>query len=222
MSQGRNWCYTLNNYTEEEVASLQALEVPYHIYGKETGEEGTPHLQGYINFAKPTRLSACKKINGRAHWELCKGDSKSNIEYCSKQGDVWTKGVAPSDRHHSGTSSGGKRTREAWEETWRLAKEGKLEEIDPELRLKHYSTLRSIQKDYGKRPDDLAVDSEWKGILWIVGPPGSGKSRYVRETWTRDEIYDKSLNKWWDSYAGEKIALLDDFGKAHGVLRSIS
>lgn len=218
MSQGRNWCFTLNNYTEDEVASIQALEVKYIIYGKEVGENGTPHLQGFINFDKPTRLAACKKINERAHWEICKGSSEQNITYCSKQGDVWSKGVAPKERHLSGTKNGGKRTREVWEETWELAKSGKIEDVDGEIRLRYYSTLRAIQKDYGTRPDDLEVDSGWKGILWIVGQPGTGKSRYVRDTWTRDEIYDKSLNKWWDSYNGEKIALLDDLGKAHEKL----
>lgn len=36
--------------------------------------------------------------------------------------------------------------------------------------------------------------------LWIWGPPGIGKSRYVRDNFT--DIYDKAQNKWWDGYTG--------------------
>lgn len=216
--QTTNWCFTLNNYTEDEVASIQGLDVKYVIYGKEVGESGTPHLQGYVNLSRTQKLSYVTKMIPRAHWTPCNGTPQQNIDYCSKQGDVWTKGVAPKQRMETGGKEGGKRTRETWEKTLELAKNGTLEEIEPELQIKYYSTLRAIKKDYGKRPADLEVDSGWKGILWIVGPPGCGKSKYVRDTWKPDEIYDKSLNKWWDSYGGEKIALLDDFGKAHGVL----
>ena len=118
--QTTNWCFTLNNYTEEEVASIQALDVRYIIYGKEVGEAGTPHLQGYVNLSRTQKLSFVAKLIPRAHWTPCNGTPQQNIECCSKQGDVWTKGVAPKTRMETGGKEGGKRTRETWEKTLEL------------------------------------------------------------------------------------------------------
>lgn len=82
------WCFTLNNYTNEEYDELIRM-VPkyrYYIIGKEKGESGTPHLQGYIEFNEKVRpLSVIN--NKKIHWEKAKGDRKANYEYCSKGGD---------------------------------------------------------------------------------------------------------------------------------------
>jgi len=48
----RAWCYTINNFTEEDRDGLRALTCAYNIFGYERGDEGTPHLQGYVQFAK--------------------------------------------------------------------------------------------------------------------------------------------------------------------------
>jgi hypothetical protein len=89
----KNWCFTINNYTEQDVACLDDIECQYIIYGKETGEtEQTPHLQGYIQMKKKIRLTGLKKLLPKAHWEKAKGDATSNVKYCSKEGNVTTKG----------------------------------------------------------------------------------------------------------------------------------
>lgn len=86
------WCFTLNNYTDKEYdylkTELETLETKY-IIGKEVGENGTPHLQGYVNFIKKVR--PLEKIkNKRIHWEKCKGSEEANIKYCSKDGNYIT------------------------------------------------------------------------------------------------------------------------------------
>lgn len=89
MTISKRWCFTLNNYDETELVSLrQSLsqkEIRYAIFGKEVGDSGTPHLQGYLSSTKAKRLSGVKKLVGdRAHVEVAKGDERQNRSYCSK------------------------------------------------------------------------------------------------------------------------------------------
>ena len=88
MSRSRAYCFTLNNYSEQELSSLLSTPCTYLVVGKEEGAEGTPHLQGYIYFPNGKTLSSLKKISPRAHWELAKGDSLQNYNYCTKDGDL--------------------------------------------------------------------------------------------------------------------------------------
>lgn len=89
-SRLRSACFTLNNYKIEEYDSIirtfNELKFDY-IIGKEVGESGTPHLQGYVVFNRQIRWSRIKKWNNRWHIEKPKGTKKQNIAYCSKDGD---------------------------------------------------------------------------------------------------------------------------------------
>jgi len=79
------WCFTVNNYTFEPVLHST---MDYLVYGRERGESGTPHLQGYVRFKTPKSIVSVKNmIDARAHLEKAKGDEKSNREYCTKDKD---------------------------------------------------------------------------------------------------------------------------------------
>lgn len=88
----KNWCFTLNNYTEDDVERINNLVtsktgVTYVIYGKEVGESGTPHIQGFLTCSKKTRLLGIKGIIGsNPHLESARNVNAS-IEYCKKDGD---------------------------------------------------------------------------------------------------------------------------------------
>lgn len=84
----KNWCFTLNNYNEIEVKELKEIfgSNGSYIMGFETGNSGTPHIQGFISFNNKTRPMELIK-NKRIHWEKCKGSFKDNIKYCSKDGN---------------------------------------------------------------------------------------------------------------------------------------
>lgn len=81
----RNYCFTLNNYTDTEYDDLTKLPCQYIILAKEVGESGTKHIQGYVEFSQRMYLTAIKKFNNRIHWEPRKGTQKQAIDYCKKE-----------------------------------------------------------------------------------------------------------------------------------------
>lgn len=90
--RSRNWFFTLNNYTEDDIKHLEDIDAEY-VFQKEKGENGTPHLQGIIMYANPRTLKSMKKINRRIHWEPSR-DKKASIKYCIKDdtrdGEIYT------------------------------------------------------------------------------------------------------------------------------------
>lgn len=89
--RSRKWCFTVNNYTEEEYDTItQALLGSKYVIGKEVGANGTPHLQGYVEWNNPMSFSSMKKKLPRAHIEKAKGNRDQNIKYCSKENNVAT------------------------------------------------------------------------------------------------------------------------------------
>lgn len=57
-----------------------------YIFQYEKGEEGTPHLQGYVESKIRIRpLMKFSDLPKAFSWRLAKGDKRSNIAYCSKE-----------------------------------------------------------------------------------------------------------------------------------------
>lgn len=204
MSRQRHWCFTLNNYTEDERTAILAWECTYVIIGREVGESGTPHLQGYVRFPAAKRLSSMKKLSPRAHWEAAKGSPAQNRIYCSKDGDYEERGEIP--------KTSGEATKQKYEHAWQMAKQGNLDDICAELRIKHYRTLQKIAMDHMTA---LPSRDECTG-MWIHGPSGTGKSTLARSF--SDNYYLKACNKWWDGYQGEDYVIIEDIGPEHACL----
>lgn len=96
MSRAKNWVFTLNNYTDEDVAALRGVRCEYLVFGREVGEDGTPHLQGYVCFQAAVRFTTAKnRINERAHLEVVRGSPEQAATYCKKEGDFEEFGVLP-------------------------------------------------------------------------------------------------------------------------------
>jgi len=85
----RNWCFTLNNYTQLDIESVENLECKGVDYGKEEGKEGTPHLQGYVCYKSGKTLKQVRALlPAHPHWEPMKGSLAQNEKYCSKEGEL--------------------------------------------------------------------------------------------------------------------------------------
>ncbi len=84
----RSWCFTLNNHTEKDISLISHLFESYKIikiiFQEEMGKNGTPHLQGVIQFKNQFLFSKLKEILPTAHLEKCRS-LKASIKYCSKE-----------------------------------------------------------------------------------------------------------------------------------------
>lgn len=92
--------FTINNYTEEEEATLKSISAPYSIlFGHEVGAKGTPHLQGMIwreDMSRMRRDRTEKLLGGRAHIEVCHAFEES-LAYCCKDVDIYCNQQALND-----------------------------------------------------------------------------------------------------------------------------
>ena len=104
MVQAKRWCFTLNNYTSTEVDYITSLQgsltnhVSYLCFGKEVGEQGTPHLQGYVYFDVAKRFNTVSALLPRCHLEVSRGTPAQAIEYCEKDGDFHEFGERPGNQ----------------------------------------------------------------------------------------------------------------------------
>lgn len=95
-NRSRNWCFTFNNYTEENIISLIdyfKINKYNYVFQEEIGEEKTKHLQGLIMSQTQISFNTLKNFNDKIHWEKCK-KIKNSIDYCTKlqsrNGKVYT------------------------------------------------------------------------------------------------------------------------------------
>lgn len=86
------FCFTINNYTDDDVDrcrnAIGHRGITYLIYGREIGDVGlTPHLQGYLQTTQD-KFDRLKVYFGRhIHLEKQKAASDKARDYCKKDND---------------------------------------------------------------------------------------------------------------------------------------
>lgn len=192
----RNVCFTINNYTTEDLCLLGSDGLwSYIIAGFESGANGTPHIQGYGELTKRMRLSSVKKYLPRAHIEGRKGTQKQAIDYCMKEGSFVSHGDAKSQ---------GKRT--DLDAARQLASDSGMREVTQVCTLQQIKVAEKYLT-YNEDCRDWAPD-----VYWIWGPTGTGKSRAARIICQDMDVFVKNDDsKWWDGYDGHNAVILDDF-----------
>lgn len=67
--------------------------------GQEVGANGTPHLQGYLEFGIRKRLSTIRARLPlgilRAHFEPARSTRSQNYNYCKKEGGIFYESQSP-------------------------------------------------------------------------------------------------------------------------------
>lgn len=214
MSRQRNWCYTLNNYTDEDVLNLKAAKCDYHVFGREVAPStGTHHLQGFIVFAEAKTITAvqkatkCPRISLSAKYKT--STFKQASDYCKKEDEgYYESGVLPMDPKDKGAAA-----QEHYKQLRAAASEGRFDDIDEKSRFCHIKLIehhRFLALKARELPDAGSTN------YWYWGSSGTGKSRKARTE--NPGAYLKMCNKWWDGYTDEKVVFIEDFDKVHSVL----
>lgn len=209
MSKATRFTFTLNNYLPLDVAILTAdnsQHFKYLCFGEEVGEQGTPHLQGYVEFLNGNRLritAVASKLlalglSSQPHVEIAKGTGQQNVTYCSKDGKFFEQGTKPSGQ--------GKRT--DLDVVCAAISDGdsmaELIEKFPSQVVKFRGGLEFLIN--AKNPRRFFKTEVW----WLWGPTGSGKSRHAWDL--APTAYMKcSTHKWWSGYIGQDAVIIDDY-----------
>lgn len=207
--RSRNWTFTLNNPTEEQVpTTLRSKHMRCIAFAREIAPgTGTPHLQGFVCYTNLKSFKLVKKDFPSCHLEIMKGSIAQNVEYISKENRPTVIGDLPMTQAQKGAAN-----KKIFDDAWEAAKANDMDAIPAHLRLRFYGTLKRIAKDFMVRPDPLDELSN----EWIHGPTGTGKSRHTRERFP--DAYYKMANKWWDGYQGEDVVVIEDFDAIHDKL----
>lgn len=217
MSKYRNFCFTINNPTENEQNTiLPTVQCEYTAYKSEIGENGTRHIQGLICFKGPKTFIGCRnKLGGRAHVENMRGTITEALEYVQKE--------ETTDRSEGATPFTERGTRPAGAgcgQGSRTDLEGVYREIElgtrtREIISKFPSEYIKFHKGIQACISALQPVRKWiTKVFWYYGPTGTGKSKEVYEKMYEDEDnwYTKmGSNKWWDGYEGEENVIIDDY-----------
>lgn len=122
VKRSRGWCFTCNNYTQDDIATCMDIDCHYIIVGFEEGENGTPHLQGYVYWKTEHSFKQVKYEFGDSfHIERQKGTKIEAFTYCMKDLDYWEKGDRPRQGHRTDLDAihydlkAGTPVREIWE-----------------------------------------------------------------------------------------------------------
>lgn len=204
----RRFCFTLNNFTEEEYEKTTRFiddYCKYGIVGKEQAPTtGTYHLQGFCNLNKGMRFNNIKsKIANRIHLEKANGTDEQNQIYCKKGGEVFEKGSPVGQGKRSDLAAVVDSIQSGTESIQELAKLHAVAFIKYHTGIKRYLQLT--------KPVSPRMYKTWVYYYW--GPTGTGKSSRALKEATEIEggIYYKPRGLWWDGYQQQDNVIIDDF-----------
>lgn len=199
----KDWCFTINNWEQGDKtgAPLQAIldelkEVcSYFVVGKEKGDSGTPHLQGFLQLKTRTTLKNLKRkmVFKRAHLEKRRASPQEAAQYCKKDGD--------------------------FEEFGAISFQGKRNDLDEIKATVKTGGLRAVAENYSyqhiryaeKYLQYAGEKRNWQPlVIWIHGATGLGKSRAARQI-TSNPFVKNECSKWFHGYDGERHVIFDDF-----------
>ncbi len=221
----RRFGLTLNNPTTVECVQWQtvlsigndaehATDLTFFVMQTEKGDgtditpEGTVHYQAYCEFSKKVSWSTLKTIFGdRIHIVNSRGNSTSNIRYCTKSDTRYTESVICLAGSWGTAKRGGTQLMAALD----IKGGADMEEIDdkyPALVMMHGPKVEGyIARSKGHR-------KEKPKVTILYGLTGCGKSQYCMNVFGTKAYWVSSpagQTVWWGHYMGQKVCIFDDF-----------
>lgn len=209
--QAKNWVFVINNFTQEDIDNVMALENDSDALIAETEHthgDGTPHIQGYVSFSKRVYRNQVSRMLPRAFVDPAKGGWIKNWQYCSKENTVFVE-----KGHELKESQRSDRSFEVMYEAMKTMTPQEFEDAYPRFWVMHRERVMAVMIDNAG-----SKVSTWNGNLssknyWIWGATGLGKSRWAASQGSYNEILKKNCNKWWDGYnlLSHKIVIIEDY-----------
>lgn len=192
--------FTWNNFGEDFETVIAAWGATYAIFQHEVGEEGTPHIQGYLEFDKQQTMGGLKRLHNSVHWEKRRGNQQQAVDYCSKE-----------DTRVSGPYEFGIKKQQ-----------GKRSDLDAakavldaggdvlDIADSDFTAYLKYNKGFDRYKREITKARNWQmEVLVFWGPPGTGKTRKAFEE--HPDAFFKPDGDWWDGYTGQDTVVIDDF-----------
>lgn len=206
MASSRNFEFTHNNYTQEDIDKILNWNCRYVVIGEEIAPTtGTPHLQGYVEFNSSVMWKTVTNKKNKNYGFIDKwcqvSTKRCPIEYCKKDGKFHEKGTPK----HQGERSDLKEIADS------IINGTKVDEICMEKPMTYHLYGRTLNKI-----EDLVMRKKYrthvtKGI-WYWGSTGVGKSHKAYENFHPDTHYTlPNDNGWWDGYTQQETVIINDF-----------
>ncbi len=184
-------------------------DIKYLICQYEHGLLNTPHVQGFVWFVRPRRLSEVRRLllceDGRgARWVAANGTVTQNYDYCTKEeGRIlgpWEVGQRPGNNNGHVIHRKYELLQEDLDDGMTL-KESLSNHF--ELGLKHGPSIQRY------RLLKIPERKHKTMVIFMFGPRNSGKTYYVKQQ--DPNYFRKPLKTWFDGYDGQETVLYDDF-----------
>lgn len=173
---------------------------------------GRAHKQAFAYAKTAKRLSGWKKIFPGDHIEAMRGSFESNEAYCSKEGSYHKLGEPPmANGLHYGMQLVKRKAEElAPGETAMTIAE------DPECFAEVMRCHRSVEAYVAHiRGKKVRSDLSAPEVIFIHGPPGSGKTKYVYDNEEHLFRVPDVHGPWRDGYALDPVVLYDNTESGH-------
>lgn len=208
-------CFTINNPTEDERDALKNMPTngaSYLVYQDEIGDNGTRHIQGYVEFTSQKRFATLKKsvAFARAHMERRRGTAGQASEYCKKK-----------DSAVEGTTF----------EFGQISKQGKRSDLDAVKKLlddgasmqdianEHFGSFIRYHRAFGAYRNLVKPEIRDVEVIVLFGAPGTGKSYWAYHAYP--DLWSKPPGQWFDTYQGEETILIDEMAGDHIGYRTL-
>jgi len=207
-NKSRDYSFTVNNYSDLEYTAIKSIDCRYLVVAEEVGEEGTPHLQGYIYFDNPISFSSIKKKIPRAHLEETVGTPQQNRTYVvgpyAKNGKV--KPFNPLHIEKGNIPEQGKRNDISQIREQITAGLGMRQIVETATSYQSIKTAEVLLKYKEKKRDWVP------NVIYIWGKSGSGKTRWAYDNFPVDDIHHQygSKLKWFEAYDAHPVCLIDE------------